>query len=43
MAKGGNFGKDKIRYFNGHLFEDSTVFDLSDDERRLLAEASEAD
>jgi type II restriction/modification system DNA methylase subunit YeeA len=43
MAKGGNFGKDKIRYFNGHLFEDSTVFDLSDDERRILAEASEAD
>jgi hypothetical protein len=29
MAKGGNFGKDKIRYFNGHLFEDSTVFELA--------------
>jgi hypothetical protein len=24
MAKGGNFGKDKIRHFNGHLFEEST-------------------
>ncbi len=43
MAKGGSFGQHQIRYFNGHLFEDSTVFDLSDDERRLLAEASEAD
>jgi hypothetical protein len=43
LAKGGSFGQHQIRYFNGHLFEDSTVFDLSDDERRLLAEASEAD
>jgi hypothetical protein len=43
MASGGTFGQHKIRHFNGHLFEDSTVFDLSDDERRILAEASEAD
>ncbi len=43
MAKGGPFGKDKIRYFNGHLFEDSTVFELTEDELRKLAEASEAD
>ena len=43
MAKGGSFGQHQIRHFNGHLFEDSTVFDLSDDERRILAEASEAD
>jgi hypothetical protein len=43
MAKGGMFGPHKIRHFNGHLFEDSTVFDLNDDERRILAEASEAD
>jgi type II restriction/modification system DNA methylase subunit YeeA len=43
MAGGGTFGQHKIRHFNGHLFEDSTVFDLSDDERRILAEASEAD
>jgi type II restriction/modification system DNA methylase subunit YeeA len=43
MATGGMFGPHKIRHFNGHLFEDSTVFDLNDDERRILAEASEAD
>jgi hypothetical protein len=43
MAKGGLFGAHKIRHFNGHLFEESTVFDLNDDERRILAEASEAD
>ncbi len=43
MAKGGTFGKDKIRYFNGHLFEDSTVFELTEDEIRKLAEAAEAD
>src|ERR1035437_6019247 len=43
MAKGGMFGAHKIRHFNGHLFEDSTVFELNDDERRILAQASEAD
>ena len=43
MAKGGNFGKDKIRHFNGHLFEDSTVFEFAEDELRKLADASEAD
>ena len=43
MATGGLFGHYKIRHFNGHLFEDSTVFDLNNDERRILAEASEAD
>jgi hypothetical protein len=43
MAKGGRFGKDKIRYFNGHLFEDVTVFELTDDEIRWLADASESD
>ncbi len=43
MAKGGTFGKDKIRHFNGHLFEDSTVFELTEDELRKLADASEAD
>src|ERR1019366_4378376 len=36
-------GAHKIRQFNGHLFEDATVFDLNDDERRTLADASEAD
>ena len=43
MAKGGTFGKDKIRYFNGHLFEDSTVFELTEAELRALATAGEAD
>jgi hypothetical protein len=43
MATGGLFGAHKILHFNGHLFEDATVFDLNDEERRILAEASEAD
>ena len=43
MAKGGFFGKDKIRHFNGHLFEESTVFELTEDELRHLAGAGEAD
>ena len=43
MANGGTFGKDKIRHFNGHLFEESTVFELTEDELRALSEAGEAD
>lgn len=43
MAKGGMFGQHRIRHFNGHLFEDTTVFELNDDERRILVEAAEAD
>ena len=43
MAKGGVFGKDKIRHFNGHLFEDSTVFEFTDAELTALAEAGESD
>jgi type II restriction/modification system DNA methylase subunit YeeA len=43
MARGGLYGKDKIRYFNGHLFEDSTVFELTEAEIKNLAEAAEAD
>ncbi|HTV75494.1 MAG TPA: DNA methyltransferase, partial [Candidatus Baltobacteraceae bacterium] len=43
MAKGGTFGKDKIRYFNGHLFEESTVFELTGAELGALATAGEAD
>ena len=43
MAKGGLFGKDRIRCFNGHLFEDSTVFELTEAEIKNLAEAAEAD
>jgi hypothetical protein len=43
MAKGGTFGVHKIRHFNGHLFNDSTVFELTQDELRKLADASQAD
>ncbi len=43
MARGGMFGQHKIRHFNGHLFEDATVFDLNDEERRILVDAAEAD
>ena len=43
MAKGGMFGHRKIRHFNGHLFEDVTVFEMTDDEIRLLADAAESD
>jgi hypothetical protein len=34
MARGGTFGKDKIPHFNGHLFEESTVFEFTEDELR---------
>ena len=43
MAKGGNFGTHKIRHFNGHLFEDATVFELTTDEIQNLAAAAQAD
>ena len=43
MAKGGSFGSQKIRYFNGHLFEEATVFELTEPEIRKLADAAEAD
>jgi len=43
MAKGGTFGKDKIRHFNGHLFEEASVFELTETELRQLADAGEAD
>ena len=43
MATGGLFGLHQLRHFNGHLFEDATVFELNDEERRILVEAAEAD
>src|SRR5947199_407978 len=43
MAKGGTFGPHKIRHFNGHLFEEATVFELTEDEIGKLAIAGEAD
>lgn len=42
MAKGGRFGTHKIRHFNGHLFEDATVFELTPDEIAQLADAAAA-
>ena len=43
MAKGGSFGLHKIRHFNGHLFEESTVFELTPAEIAALADAAAAD
>src|SRR5438034_3376778 len=43
MAKGGTFGQHKIRHFNGHLFEEATVFELTEQEIGKLAVAGEAD
>jgi len=43
MAKGGSFGPHKIRHFNGHLFEEATVFELTEEEIGKLAVAGEAD
>ena len=43
MAKGGRFGNAKVRHFNGHLFEDATVFELTPEEITALADAAESD
>jgi type II restriction/modification system DNA methylase subunit YeeA len=43
MATGGRFGAHKIRHFNGHLFEEATVFQLDEKEISALATAGEAD
>ena len=43
MATGGRFGTHKIRHFNGHLFEEATVFELTEEEIGKLAAAGEAD
>ncbi len=43
MAKGGLYGPHRIRHFNGHLFQDSTVFELTEEEIAKLVEAAEAD
>jgi len=42
MSKGGLYGPHQIRHFNGHLFEDTTVFELLPEEIRKLAIASES-
>ncbi|MDD5264993.1 MAG: class I SAM-dependent DNA methyltransferase [Candidatus Bipolaricaulis sp.] len=43
MAKGGFFGLDKIPHFNGGLFDDDTVLDLTTDDLRALEKASQLD
>ena len=42
MAKGGAYGPMEIRHFNGHLFEDTTVFELKPEEIKQLADAAES-
>jgi hypothetical protein len=43
MSAGGIFGPHPIRPFNGHLFEDVTVFELTPAEIGALADAAGAD
>ncbi|MEI6788469.1 MAG: type IIL restriction-modification enzyme MmeI, partial [bacterium] len=43
MATGGDFGLEPIRYFNGNLFDDRTVLDLTADEMKRIAAAAELD
>ena len=42
MAQGGLYGPHEIRHFNGHLFEDTTVFELKPEEIKQLADAAES-
>jgi hypothetical protein len=43
MAKGGYFGLDRIPHFNGGLFDDDTVLDLTRDDLRVLHCVSQLD
>ncbi|MCX6996491.1 MAG: class I SAM-dependent DNA methyltransferase [Kiritimatiellaeota bacterium] len=43
MATGGDFGLESIRHFNGNLFDDRTVLDLTADEMKRIAAAAELD
>jgi type II restriction/modification system DNA methylase subunit YeeA len=43
MAHGGDFGIDAIPHFNGGLFADDTVIELTVNEMKILAEATELD
>ena len=43
MATGGDFGLEPIRHFNGSLFEDKTVLELTADEMRRIAAAANLD
>lgn len=43
MATGGDFGLEPIRHFNGNLFDDCSVLDLTADEMRHIAAAADLD
>jgi type II restriction/modification system DNA methylase subunit YeeA len=43
MAKGGYFGLDRIPHFNGGLFDDDTVLDLTREDLRILHRVSQLD
>ena len=43
MATGGDFNLEDIRHFNGNLFAECTVLDLTTDELAMLYEASRLD
>jgi type II restriction/modification system DNA methylase subunit YeeA len=43
MATGGDFGLEPIRHFNGNLFDDCSVLDLTADEMRRIAAAADLD
>jgi len=43
MATGGDFGLEPIRYFNGNLFDDRTVLDLTADEMKRITSAADLD
>src|SRR5262249_43293534 len=43
MSRGGDFGADPIRYFNGGLFADADVIDLPPDEIEALLRVNECD
>lgn len=43
MATGGDFGLEPIRHFNGNLFDDCSVLDLTADEMRRIASAADLD
>lgn len=43
MATGGDFGLESIRHFNGNLFDDCSVLDLTADEMHRIASAAELD
>ncbi len=43
MAKGGEFGLESIRHFNGSLFDDNTVLELTAAEVKTISEAARLD